>query len=185
MHLLRIGEHAADAVEHERVVLPGVPQAGRGLEELVGPVVALVVAKHVFDPEILRLAVVHRGHHVPRRPPAREVVQGGEGPGHVERRVVGRRVRGTQTDRPGDPGNDPEHDAQVELDGTGAVTDGLGHRTAVDARHGQPVVEEHHVEAALFERSAELRVVAGTSGTHVRSPDGATILRRRWRYPPA
>ena len=43
--LVGIGEHAVGPVEHQGVVLPGVPQPGGGLEELVGPVVALVVAE--------------------------------------------------------------------------------------------------------------------------------------------
>ena len=58
------------------------------------------------------------------------------------------------------PATTPEHDAQVELHRAGAPQDRLGHRAAVDAGHGQPVVEEHQVEAALFERAAQLLVVA-------------------------
>ena len=158
--LVRVGEDAVGPVEDQRVVLPRVPQPGGGLEELVGPVVAGVVGQHLVDAEVLRLAVVHRGHHVPGRPAAGEVVEGGEGPGHVERGVVGGRVGGTQADRAGGTGDDAQHDAEVELDRTGAVADGLGHRAAVDAGHGQAVVEEHHVEAALFEGAPELLVVA-------------------------
>jgi hypothetical protein len=37
-----------------------------------------------------------------------------------------------------------------------AVADRLGHRPAVNAGHGQTVIEEHHVEAALFEDAADL-----------------------------
>ena len=163
--LVRVGEHAADPVEHEGVVLPGVPQSGRGLEELVGPVIALVVAQHLVDTVILRFAVVHRGHNVPRGPATGEMVQGGEGPGHVERRVVGGRVGGAETDRPCGTRQDTEHDAQVELDRAGAVANGLGHRTAVDTGHGQAVVEEHHVEAALLEGASQLGVVARSQKT--------------------
>ncbi len=75
-------------------------------------------------------------------------------------RVVGRRVGGPEADRPGGAGDDAEHDAQVELHRPGPVPHRLGHRPAVDAGHGQAVVEEHHVEAALFEGPAELLVVA-------------------------
>src|SRR5581483_8379917 len=101
------------------------------------------------DPEVLRLTVVDRRDHVPGRPATGEVVEGGEGAGHVERRVVDGRVGGAEPDAVGDRRADPEHDGEVQLDGTGAQPDGVGHRCAVDARHGQPVVEEHEVEATL------------------------------------
>ena len=53
-----------------------------------------------------------------------------------------------------------EDDAQVELDRSGTGTHRLGHRTAEDAGHGEAVIEEHQVEAALFQRAPELLVVA-------------------------
>ncbi len=158
--LVGVGEDAGLAVEHEGVVVPRVPQPGGGLEELVGPVVAGVVAEVGVDPEVLRLAVVDRRDHVPRGPAARQVVERGERAGDVERRVVGRRVGGAEADVAGGAGHQAEHDAQVELHRAGAQAHGVGHRPAVDAGHRQPVVEEHHVEAALFEGAAELLVVA-------------------------
>ena len=160
VHLVGIGEHGVGPVEDEGVVLPGVPQPGGGLEELVGPVVALVVAEVLGEPEVLGLAVVDRGDHVPGGPAPGQVVEGGEGAGHVERRVVGGGVGGAQADRVGGPGQHAEHDAQVELHRARPSPHGLGHRSPVDAGHGQPVVEEHHVEAALFEGAPQLLVVA-------------------------
>ena len=159
--LARVGEVAGLTVEHEGVVVPRVPQAARRLEELVGPVVALVVAQVGLHAVVLRLAVVHRGDDVPGGAATGEVVERGEGPGDVERRVVRRRVRGAETDRAGGAGDQAEHDAQVELHRAGAPPHRLGDRPAVDAGHGEAVVEEHHVEAALFEDPPELLVVAG------------------------
>jgi hypothetical protein len=80
-----IREHPGRPVEDEGVVVPGVPQAGGCLEELVSAVVAGVVIEVVLDPEVLGLAVVHRRHHVPGRPTARQVVERGERAGDVER----------------------------------------------------------------------------------------------------
>ena len=57
-------------------------------------------------------------------------------------------------------GDQTEHDAQVELDRPGAESHRVGDRAAVDAGHGEPVVEEHQVEATVFERPAELLVEA-------------------------
>jgi hypothetical protein len=40
-----------------------------------------------------------------------------------------------------------------------AVFDRIGDRAAVDTRHGQPIVEEHQVEATFFECPTDLGVV--------------------------
>ena len=159
--LVRVGEHTGGAVEDQRVVFPRVPQTGGRLEELVGAVVTGVVVEDGVDAEVLGLAVVDRRDHVPSRSTVREVVEGGEGSGHVEGRVVRRRVGRAQPDVLGCAGHEPQHDAEVELHGTGADPHGLGHRPGVDPGHGEPVVEEHQVEATVLERSAELLVVAG------------------------
>ena len=57
------------------------------------------------DPEVLGLAVVDRRDDVPRGPAAGQVVERGEGAGDVERRVVGRRVRGAEADVAGGAGD--------------------------------------------------------------------------------
>ena len=160
VHLVGVGEQRRLAVEHQRVVVPAVPEAGRRLEELVGAVVARVVGQVLLEAEVLCLAVVHRRHHVPRGAAAREVVERGERPGDVERRVIGRRVGGPEPDVPGGRRHDPEHDAQVQLHRAGTGADRLGDRPAVDAGHGQAVVEEHQVEAPVLERPPQLLVVA-------------------------
>src|SRR4029079_18650664 len=89
------------------------------------------------------------------------------GPCDMERRVVRRRVGRAETDVLGDTCDQTEHDAEVELDRTGAEPDGVGNRSAVDAGHRQPVVEEHHVEAALLERASERLVEALVEETQV------------------
>ena len=161
VHLGGVGEERRLAIEDQRVVLPGVPQSGRRLEELVGAVVAGVVRDGLLEPVVLRLAVVDRRHDIPGGAPTREMVQRGEGTRDVEGRVIGRRVGRSQPDPARHRGADPEHDAQVQFHRARPGAHGLGHRAAVDPRHGQPVVEEHEVEAAVFERAGELLVVAG------------------------
>ena len=159
VHLGRVGELAGLPVHDQRAVLPGVPQRRDGLQELLGPVVALVVVQMGLDAEVLRLRVVHRGDDVPRGPPAGQVVERGERAGDVERVVVRRGVGGADAD-PRRGADDPaEHGRQVELDRAGAVADGVGDRVAVDAGHGEPVVEEHAVELRRLQRLRDVRVV--------------------------
>ena len=61
----------------------------------------------------------------------------------------------------GGGGDHAQGDGQVEFDRAGTGADCLGHRVAVDAGHGEAVVEEHQVEAALLEHLADVLVVAG------------------------
>ena len=109
-----------------------------------------------------------------------EMVQRGKGAGDVERRVVGRRVRRAEPDPLRHAGDDAEHDAEVQLDRAGPEADGFRHRAAVDPGHRQPIVEEHHVEAALFEGPPELGVVARVQEPVLggRVPPGPGVDRR-------
>lgn len=159
VHLVGVGELPGSPVVQDGFVLPGVPQAGHHVHEFVGAVVPFVVTEVGVDPEVLRLAVVDGGDHVPRRAAARQVVERGERARHVERLVVGGRVGGAQPDLRRGLRQHPENHTEVQLDRAGAVMHGLAYRSAVDAGHGQAVVEEHQVEATLFELAADLRVV--------------------------
>ena len=158
-HFVGIGEHPGRTIVHDRVRVPGVPQPADHVEEFVGAVVALVVTEMGVHAEVLGLAVVDRGHHVPGRAAAGEVVEGGEGPGHVEGRVVGRGVGRAQPDPRGRLRQHAQDHAEVEFDRSRAVAHRLGHRARVDAGHGESVVEEHQVEAALLELPSDLRVI--------------------------
>src|SRR5271156_791580 len=121
VHLVRVGVDAVDPVVQHGVVFPGVPQADGGFEELLGPVVAGVVAQMRFQAEVLRLAVVDGGDDVPRRPAAGQVVEGGEGTGNVERRVVGGGTGRAEADVRGRLRQHAQDDGQVQLHRAGAV----------------------------------------------------------------
>jgi len=54
VHLVGVGERAAGPVEHQRVVLPRVPQPRGHVEELVGAVVAGVVIEVLTQSVVLR-----------------------------------------------------------------------------------------------------------------------------------
>ena len=133
VHLGRVGELTGHPVVQDGLVLPGVPQAGHHVQELVGAVVPFVVAEVGVDAEVLRLAVVDRRDDVPGRAAARKVVQRGERARHVEGRVVRRRVRRAQPDLRGGLRQHAEDHAEVQLDRPGAVVDRL--RPPIRRRH--------------------------------------------------
>ena len=136
VHLVRVGVDAVDPVVQHGVVFPGVPQPDGGLKEFLGAIVAGVMAQMRFQAEVLRLAVVDRGDDVPRRAATGQVVEGGEGTGHVERRVVGGGTGRAEADVRGRLRQYAQDDGKVQLHRPRAVLDGVGDRAAVDARHG-------------------------------------------------
>src|SRR5262245_41788245 len=62
-------------VEHERVVVPGIPEAAHHLDELAGATVAHRLRQMVLAAEILRLRVVGRGHEIPARASAADQIE--------------------------------------------------------------------------------------------------------------
>jgi hypothetical protein len=156
----RIGVDAARLVEHKRVRLPAVPQFKSDLHEFVRPIVAQVVLEMRDLPEVQGLAVVHRGDHVPRRPPRREVVEGRELAGHVVGRAIGRRPRRPEADVPrhGRKRAEDRHriHARCVLIAV-ADTDLVAAAEAVGDR--QPIGEKQEVELSLLEHARDMRVV--------------------------
>ncbi len=91
-------------VGHDLVVGPGVEQHPGGLEELPRPLVTLVLREKAAAPEVLAGERIPRGDDVPGRPPLRQVIEGGELPGHVVGLVERRIDRPRQSDPGGDGG---------------------------------------------------------------------------------
>ncbi len=69
MHFIGPCEQPARLVLDDRIIFPRVPVAEHYLHELVGPVVAHIMAEHFVAAHVLRLAVVERGDDVPGRAP--------------------------------------------------------------------------------------------------------------------
>src|SRR5579863_9640199 len=98
VQLAPVEEDAGLDVGGEGVVLVGVPEPARDLDELLGPPVPGGVVEVLVQAEVLRDLRVEAGDNVPAGPAAADVVQRGDAPGQVERGVVGRARRSDQAD---------------------------------------------------------------------------------------
>src|SRR5580692_10304035 len=80
-------EPAGAGVGQDLVAVPGVPQLVRRGQEGSGPLVAVALGQVAAAAEVLPGEGVPGGDHVPRRPPAGEVVEAGELAGYLVRLV--------------------------------------------------------------------------------------------------
>ena len=90
MELVRVKIHPCLHISNERVVGPAVPQARHNVKEFPCPAIPGSMRNMFLTTEIHRLMRVARGHHVPARPPATDVIQRGKLPRNMIRLVVGR-----------------------------------------------------------------------------------------------
>ena len=89
VQLGRVEEQAFRLVQHEGVVLPGVPEAEHHLHELGGALVAIGVRRMLGMAEVERLGGGRRGHQVPAGAAFAELIERGEHPCHMERLEIG------------------------------------------------------------------------------------------------
>ena len=160
-HLGGIREHPARLVEHDGVRLPRLPVREHDLHELVGAVVARVVAGDSVRAEVRGLGVVERGHHVPAGPPAGHVVEGREEARDVEGFVVRRRAGGAEPEPARRRAHHREDGDRVHLHHPHAVAHRLGEVVAEAVRHREAIVEKREVELAVFQGPGNPPVVFG------------------------
>ena len=144
-----IGVHAL-SIEHERARIPAVPQRERDVDELLGPRVSLLARGDLVESVIAGLGVEHRGDYVPSGSSATDVIERGEQPGGVKRRVERGGHRGDQPDVGGRSCHGRQRRDRFEEPGSG--TGRIAHRV--------PVREEHRIELAPLGGTRELGVIA-------------------------
>src|SRR5262249_57131103 len=83
MHLFLIEEHARLLIQHERVVVPAVPEAGHNIDELFRAFVALVVGEMLAAIEVPGFLIGPRRDDVPARTAAADLIKGTEYPPDV------------------------------------------------------------------------------------------------------
>ena len=98
VQLGRMEEQALRLVHDEGVVLPGVPEALRHLDELGGAAIAVIVRRMLVVAEVERLRSRRRRHHVPADAALAHLVERREHPRHMERIEIGGRRRRDQAD---------------------------------------------------------------------------------------
>ena len=94
VHLLRIGKHAALAIEHDRVGLDAVPQRPHDLEMLLRALIAGIVLDQLVVTPVRRLVLRARGDRIPGNAPAGDVIERVE----QARDVEGMMIRGGHGD---------------------------------------------------------------------------------------
>ncbi len=139
-HPRRIDIDAGGAIRDDRVIRPAIPQAAHHIDELAGDGIALRMVRMQLA-EIRRRLRAGPRHRIPRRPPAADMVQRGEGARHGEGVAVGRRHRRAQPDMRRAARQRREHRQRFEPHRVGRMR----------ARIGIEIVpHEDHVEAAAF-----------------------------------
>ncbi|MPM80267.1 hypothetical protein SDC9_127314 [bioreactor metagenome] len=152
-HLVGVGIDLGHLVVDDGVVRPGVPVAHDHFHELVGAVIAQIVLQMFFVAEVRGLGIIHRRDHIPRHAALGHQVQRGIETRHMIGLVIGRRIGGAQAQARGGHGHGHQHRGGFQLGGTHAVFHGVAVAVAVDVRNGQAIIEEGHVELALFQRA--------------------------------
>ena len=146
---------------------PGVEELPGGPQELLGPLVALVLREEAAAAEVLAGERVPGGDHVPRGAAGREVVEPGELPGDLVG-LVERGVDGAgQSEVLGDRGERGQHRERV-----GAADDVEVVDLAVLLAQPQPFGQEEEVELGALgglrevHEGAELDVAARPGSLH-------------------
>ncbi|GJE72971.1 hypothetical protein CHKEEEPN_4532 [Methylorubrum podarium] len=173
VELLRIEEEALLDVAQERIVRPGIPQAGDDLEELAGPGVAGGVVEMRVAAEVQRLVGIAGGDEVPAGPAPRDVVERGELAGDVVGLVVGGGGGGDQPDPLRHHGQRRQQRQRIERGDGGRALQRL-HR---HVHHRQMVGHEEGVELGRLQGSGEAHEVVEVE-VRVRKAAGIAPPRR-------
>ena len=158
LDLRGVGEAAAFLVDDQRVVRPGVPVAEDDLDELVGAIVPEVVVDRAVAAHVGGFDVIERRDDVPGAAALGHQVEGLEGAGDVEGLVVGRRHRRAEAQPLRRHRHRHQAGHRVHLDAANAVLDRIAVVAAVVLGHAEAVIEERHLELALFQHPGDVGV---------------------------
>ena len=158
----RIGEHAARAITHYRIVFPAAfPQLVADFQIFLRQIVAIVVAELARQAHVARGAVEIRGDDVPANAPAGQMIEGRHAACEWIRVLVGQRTSDAKTEMLGHL-RQQRHQQQRIVDrhlrrhAQRSVMTAL--IDVVDAEH---ISQEQTVEFAAFERAREIDPVSG------------------------
>ena len=160
-HLVGMREESGALVQHDGIVVPGIPVPDNDFQEFIGAIVALVVLAMCGVAHVKRLAVVHRCHDVPGGAAVGHQVQCLEHARDVERLVVGGGTGRTKTEPFGRHSHHGEDGDRVHFHTADAVGDGVRMIAAVAVRHRQAIVEEADMKLPGLQYAGDVPVVVG------------------------
>ena len=126
--------------------------------ELVGAIVARIMADDFVAAHVLRFAIVERGHDIPSGPAGGHQIERGEYARDMKRLVVARRIGGAEAEPLGRHAHHRKHGDGIELYAANAVLDGVGVIASVHVRHRQAIVEKAEMEFARLKHAANVTV---------------------------
>ena len=153
MHLRGVVEDARLLVADEGVLVPAVPQAEHDFGELDRPLVAIGVRHVLVAAVVQRVLLVVRGHEVPGRAAAADLVERGELAGERIGLVVGRGRCRDEAEMPGYGGQRRQDRHRFELHDLAHATARVGIALQID-RGG--IGEEQEVELAALGELGDL-----------------------------
>ena len=155
-----IEEAPAFLVQHQRIVVPGVPQALDHINVFGRAFIPFGMGKLVRQAEIGRFGIGAGGDQIPARAPAAQLVERGELPRHMVGRHVGAGNRGDQADPAGMRGQRGQQRQRFPEIDRRAVAD----RLRGPAQQAHVVGEEHRVELGGFRLLREFAVELEAEG---------------------
>ncbi|AEK62041.1 hypothetical protein CFU_2213 [Collimonas fungivorans Ter331] len=159
-HPVGVGIAAAACLQQQRVGRPAAPQLMGDVEELVGAVIACIVAQGLAQAEIVSLALVDRSHHVPCCAAGRQVIECGEFARQAVRLAVGGRACRAQSYLAGERCQCAQHRQRIKPGGIlVAMADAVAMVAAEAGRDRQPVGEKQQVEFAALQRLRDACVI--------------------------
>ena len=160
-HLVGMREEAGALVEHDCIVVPGIPVPHDDFQEFIGAIVALVVLAMRGVAHVQRLAVVHRRHDVPGGAAIGHQVQCLEHARDVERLEIGGGAGRAKPEPFGRHAHHREDGDRIHLHAADAVGDGVRMIAAVAVRHRQAIVEEADMELPGLQHAGDVTIVVG------------------------
>ena len=156
MNFRAVGEHRPVAVEHHGVGLPGLPELGDQVGELVGDVIALVVRTLRLVAVILRGAVVAAGDAVPAHPALGHVIERVDQPRQQEGRVFAGGKRRHQSEMLRRLRQIGHQHGGIELGRAGAVLEIGVVAALVGVGQHRGILDDHVVHAGPFHALGEV-----------------------------
>ena len=183
--LRRVREGAGRLVEHQRILVPAIPQREASLEHVIGPVVAPVLRRQARHAGVARLGVAGRGDDVPGGPALAQQVERAERPGDLVGLVERGGDAAAQAQMRRRPRHQREHDHWVDQAHLPTPGNVVGEPALIDVGQAQRVGEEQRVEPRLPPAAAPRPRIGSRPRCRAATRSGDARRSRSWRLAPS